>query len=155
MTDRILTRLESLGLSLPPAAPSRAMFLPFRVSNNWVFLAGQVSEWNGTVKYAGKVGCALDVAAGQKAAQMCMLNLLFNLRAACDGDFGRVRQCIRVGGFVNCEGDFPDAPKVIDGASQLLIDLFGDAGRHARTTVGVAALPANAAVEVDAIFEIG
>jgi enamine deaminase RidA (YjgF/YER057c/UK114 family) len=152
--DVVLGRLHALGLSLPPAAPSRALFRPYRISGKTVYLAGQISEWNGVVTCAGKLGRDLDVEQGRKAAETCMLNLLFHLRAAAGGSFSAVAQCVRVGGFVNCEPGFPDSPKVIDGASALLIQLFGERGEHARTAVGVAGLPANGAVEVDAVFEL-
>jgi enamine deaminase RidA (YjgF/YER057c/UK114 family) len=120
-----------------------------------VFLAGQVNEWNGTVPFVGKLGREFDVAAGQEAARLCALNLIACLKLACEGDLDRVQRCLRVGGFVNCEPEFEFAPQVINGASDLFVALMGDAGRHARTAVGVATLPRRAAVEVDAIFEIG
>jgi enamine deaminase RidA (YjgF/YER057c/UK114 family) len=151
---RIEARLAELGLALPDPPVPIANFLPFRVSAGLAFLAGQVNEWNGTVPYVGKVGREFDVAAGQQAAQLCALNLLACLRLACDGDLDRVRRCVQVRGFVNCMPEFEHVPLVINGASDLFVSVLGDAGRHARTAVGVAALPRRAAVEVDAVFEI-
>ncbi|MCW5625281.1 MAG: RidA family protein [Burkholderiales bacterium] len=153
--SRIERRLEELGLELPTPPTPVANFLPFTRMGPWVLLAGQVNEWNGTVPYVGKVGGALDVPAGQRAARLCALNLLACLRLACDGDLDRVARCLQVRGFVNATPDFDGVPAVINGASDLFVELLGDAGRHARTAVGVATLPRRAAVEVDAVFELG
>lgn len=152
--SRIETKLAQLGLELPQAPTPIANFLPYRIAGDLVFLAGQVNEWNGTVPYIGKVGNVFDVETGKKAAQLCALNLLACLKLACDGDLDRVVQCVRVGGFVNCTLDFEFAPMVINGASDLFVAILGEAGKHARTAVGVATLPRRAAVEVDAVFQI-
>jgi len=152
--SRIERRLGELGLELPRPPVPIANFLPFRVSGALAFLAGQVNEWNGTVPYVGKVGEAFDIEAGQKAAQLCALNLLACLKLACDGELDRVRRCVQVRGFVNCAPEFEFVPMVVNGASDLFVALLGEAGRHARTAVGVASLPRRAAVEVDAVFEI-
>jgi len=148
------TRLAAMGLSLPVPPTPIANFLPWRRSGNLVFLAGQVNEWNGTVPFVGKIGRDLDLAAGKEAAQLCALNLLACLKLACDGDLDRVAQCVQVRGFVNCDPEFEFVPAVVNGASDLFAALYGDAGRHARTAIGVASLPRRAAVEVDAVFEI-
>lgn len=147
-------RLSALGLELPVPPTPIASFVPFVRTGSLVYLAGQVNEWNGTVPYVGKVGREFDVSQGRAAACLCALNLLSCLERACDGDLDRVRRCVRVGGFVNCDPEFGQAPAVIDGASDLFISVFGESGRHARTAVGVASLPRGAAVEVDAIFEM-
>ncbi len=164
MSGTIESRLEGLGLSLPESCTPRGNFLPYHREGTLVFMAGQICEWNGDVPFAGPViapgqeapaGIAgHDLEAGRKAAEICALNLLFHLRDACDGDLGRVRTVIRVGGFVNCLAGFDRSPAVINGASDLFIELFGEAGRHARTAVGVSGLPANAAVEVDAVVAL-
>lgn len=148
------TRLAAMGLALPVPPTPIANFLPWRRSGNLVFLAGQVNEWNGTVPFVGKVGRDLDLDAGKAAAQLCALNLLACLKLACDGDLERVVQCVQVRGFVNCDPEFEFVPAVVNGASDLFAAVYGDAGRHARTAVGVASLPRRAAVEVDAVFEI-
>lgn len=147
-------RLAALALELPEVPRPTGVFAPFRHAGDLVFLAGQTCEWNGTMRYHGKVGVDHDLAAGQAAARLCALNLLAALRLACRGDLDRVDHCVRLGGFVNCHPDFPDAPKVINGASELMLEVFGDAGVHARTAVGVATLPNRALVEVDAVFRL-
>jgi enamine deaminase RidA (YjgF/YER057c/UK114 family) len=148
-------RLAKMGLTLPDVPTPIGNFLPFRRNGNLVFLAGQISEWNGTVRYRGKVGIEQALEDGIEAARLCALNLLAALRQACGGSLDRVTGCVRVGGFVNCAPDYELAPRVIDGASDLIQALFGERGRHARTAVGVAALPKGASVEVDAIFAVG
>ena len=153
MTGSIEAKLADLGLSLPPTAPSRALFLPGKVTGNLLFLSGQICEWEGLPKYFGPIGTGFDVLVGQSAAQMCALNLLFSIRAI-TGSLERVSLIVRVGGFVAADPGYPDGPQIVDGASQLFIDLWGDAGRHARTAVNVASLPANALVEVDAVVEL-
>jgi enamine deaminase RidA (YjgF/YER057c/UK114 family) len=152
--DRVIARLTEMQLQLPSRCNPRGNFLPYKLNGDTVYLAGQICEWNGTVKYQGQVGKHLDIEAGQDAARICALNLLFHLRNACGGTLERVAGCLRVRGFVNCVDGFPSTPLVINGASDLFIALFGEAGRHARTAVGVAALPGNAAVEVDADFSM-
>ena len=162
MVDLIEDRLRDLGLSLPDRCDPRGNFLPFERSGNLVFMAGQICEWNGAVPFVGPVRSgdaddetgSISLDDGRKAAELCALNLMFHLKTACDGDLGRVTSVVRVGGFVNCRFGFDKSPAVINGASDLFIAVFGDAGRHARTAVGVAGLPANASVEVDAVFEI-
>lgn len=146
-------RLAALGLGLPRSAPSRANFLPSRRSGNLLFLAGQICEWEGVPQHFGPMGAHVDMAVAQGAARMCALNLLFAIRAAA-GSLDRVGTVLRLGGFVSAPPGYPDGPKVIDGASNLFINLYGDAGRHARTAVCVSSLPANALVEVDAIVEL-
>jgi len=147
-------RLIELGLSLPRVPTPIANFVPFRRNRDTVFLAGQICEWNGAVAYRGKIGIEHDLATGVKAARICALNLLAALREACDGSLDRVVACMRVGGFVNCCPDYENVPQVINGASDLFCDLFGERGLHSRTAVGVATLPRRAAVEVDAIFVV-
>lgn len=150
--SRIEERLAALGLELPRPPTPIANFLPFRVQGELAFLAGQVNEWNGTVPYIGKLGREFGLEEGQKAAQLCALNLLACLKLACDGDLDRVRSCVRVGGFVNCMPEYEFVPMVINGASDLFAAVLGDDGLHARTAVGVTSLPRRAAVEVEALF---
>jgi enamine deaminase RidA (YjgF/YER057c/UK114 family) len=152
--SEVETRLAALGLELPAPPVPIANFVPWRRSGSTVYLAGQVCEWNGSVPHVGKLGREFGVEQGQQAARLCALNLLACLKLACEGDLGRVRRCLRVGGFVNCEPEFESVPMVVNGASDLFAALWGEeAGRHARTAIGVASLPRRAAVEVDAIFE--
>lgn len=152
--DEIELKLAALGLTLPERPTPIANFLPFRVSANIVYLAGQTCELDGRMVYTGAVGEDLTLEVAKKAAELCALNLLSCLREACEGRLDRVSRCLRVGGFVQAKPGFPRVPAVIDGASELFIALWGERGRHARTAVGVATLPQNAAVEVDAIFEL-
>ena len=148
-------RLKELGLELPPPWTPRGEFLQFRREGSTVYLSGQICEWAGSVTCEGPVGeGGVSVEQAQAAARVCALNLLYTLRLACDGDLDRVDRILRVGGFVNCVPGFRWSPLVINGATQVFIDVFGEAGRHARTAVGVAGLPGNAAVEVDAIVAI-
>ena len=154
MIGVVAQKLSELGLTLPPVPQPRGSFKPYSRSGSLVFLAGQICEWNGEVRYTGRVGETIDLPTGQKAAELCALNLLALLSLALDGDLDRVVCCHRLGGFVLARPDYPDVPKVINGASDLMFALFGESGRHARTSVGVANLPANASVEVDGIFEV-
>lgn len=147
-------RLAALGIELPSVPTPVANFLPYRRDGNLVFLAGQVCEWNGEVRYIGRLGIDYDLADGQKAARICALNLIAALKAAGGGSLDAVANCVRLGGFVNCHPDFRQVPQVINGASDLMLELFGAQGAHARTAVGVASLPQGAAVEVEAIFAL-
>jgi enamine deaminase RidA (YjgF/YER057c/UK114 family) len=152
--DSPAKRLEALGLVLPKVPVPRGAFKPYSRAGSLIFLAGQICEWEGDVRYAGPVGEKHNLEAAQKAAQICALNLLASLHLALDGDLDRVVSCHRLGGFVYCTPGYPDVPKVINGASDLMFAVFGEPGRHARTAVGVATLPAGATVEVDGIFEV-
>src|SRR3954470_5094875 len=141
-------RMRELGLSLPNVPTPIANFVPFRRDKDRIYLAGQICEWNGVVKYRGKLGVDHVLEEGQAAARICALNLLAALRQACDGSLDRVTACLRVGGFVNCAPDYQQVPQVINGASNVIHALFGEQGLHARPAIGVASLPQGAAVEV-------
>ncbi len=153
MSGKINERLKSLGVTLPPAPKPVANYVPYVVTGNLVFISGQVSA-AGDEKYIGKVGVEVDVAVAQKAARACGLAILAQLNAALGGDLDRVKRCVKLGGFVNCSQDFDQMPAVINGASDLMAEVFGEAGAHARFAVGAPNLPFNFSVEVDAIFEI-
>ena len=155
MPGAIDQRLSQLELELPnPSAPA-ANYVPYVISGSLVFVAGQVSQWNGERRHKGKVGESIDVEEAYAAALLCALNLLAHLRVACDGDLDRVKRVVRLGGFVNSAPDFTEQPKCVNGASDLMVEIFGKAiGSHARAAVGVASLPGGVAVEVDGIFEI-
>lgn len=154
MSGKIESRLKELGLTLPAATTPAANYVPTVRTGNLVFVAGQVTLNNGKLEYVGKLGREFGVEDGQKAAQLCALNVIAHLKNACDGDLDRVRRCVRVGGFVNAVPEFGDHPKVINGASDLFVQVFGEAGKHARAAVGVGSLPFGVAVEVEAIFEV-
>jgi enamine deaminase RidA (YjgF/YER057c/UK114 family) len=153
MAGKIDARLKELGITLPDALAPAANYVPYTVSGNLVFVSGQVPKI-GDEMITGKLGADADTETGLKAARYCALNVIAQVRAACDGDLDRVTRCLKVGGFVNGTADFTDAPKIINGASDVFVDVFGDAGRHARFAVAAACLPFNVTVEVDAVFEI-
>ena len=154
MSGKIEARLNELGIELPQPAAPVANYVPFTVSGNIVFISGQLCQWNGELRFVGKLGGGIDIADGRAAARLCALNILAHLRVACGGDLDRVQRVLRVGGFVNCAPEFTDMPQVVNGASDLMVAVFGDGGRHARAAVGTSSLPGGVAVEVEAIFEI-
>jgi enamine deaminase RidA (YjgF/YER057c/UK114 family) len=119
-----------------------------------LFIAGQICQWNGERRFIGKLGREITTEQGQEAARLCALNILAQARNALGGDLDRILRCVRVGAFVNGTEDFTQQPQVANGASNVLVELLGDGGRHARAAVGVNALPGGVAVEVDAIFEV-
>ncbi|MEE8274871.1 MAG: RidA family protein, partial [Alphaproteobacteria bacterium] len=123
-------------------------------TGNLLFVSGQVTVWNGEFKFVGRLGADYDAEAGYQAARLCGLNIIAQVKAACGGDLDRVVRCVKLGGFVNSTADFTDQPKVVNGTSDLMVEVFGDKGRHARFAVGVPTLPLGVAVEVDAVFEI-
>lgn len=151
--SRIDDRLAELGIVLPDPVAPVANYVPYVKSGNLVFISGQVSIGaDGLI--TGKVGEDLSIEDGVNAAKACGISLIAQLKNACDGDLDRVVRVIKLGGFVNCRENFTDQPKIVNGTSDLMVDVFGDAGRHARAAVGAPALPLNAAVEVDGVFEI-
>jgi enamine deaminase RidA (YjgF/YER057c/UK114 family) len=147
-------KLAELGIVLPKPAVPLAAYVPYVVTGNLAIISGQLPLENGAVKYTGRLEAGMDLADGMAAARLCAVNILAQLQMACDGDLGRVERCVRLGGFVASSPDFFDQPKIVNGASALLLAVFGDAGRHARAAVGVAALPMNASVEVEAMFSL-
>src|SRR5439155_9492747 len=155
MSGQIEARLKALGIELPSPAAPVANYVPSTDAGGIIFIAGQICQWNGERRFVGKLGSGISLADGQAAARLCALNIIAHLRVACGGDLDRVKRILRLGGFVNCTPDFTDMPQVVNGASDLMVELFGDAGRHARAAVGVASLPGGVAVEVEAIAEIG
>jgi len=147
-------KLKSLGIILPDAPKAVANYVPYVIVGNMVIISGQLPLQDGRVAFKGKVGQDLTLEEGQAAARQCAINILTHLKAACEGNLGQVQRCVRLGGFVNCSPDYMDQPKVINGASDFMVEVFGDLGRHARAAVGVNALPLGAAVEVEATFLI-
>lgn len=154
MSGRIETRLKELGIDLPNAAAPAANYVPYVVSGKLIFVSGQIPVLNGDIKFKGKIGVDLTVEQGQESARLCALNLIAQAKAAAGGDLDRIARVVKLGGFVACQPDFGDQPEVINGASNLMVDVFGDAGRHARFAVGANVLPRNVATEVEAIFEL-
>jgi enamine deaminase RidA (YjgF/YER057c/UK114 family) len=145
-------RLRALGVTLPAPVAPVANYVPFVRAGALVFMSGQISLGpDGLV--TGRLGDGLTIEEGARAARLCAINLIAQMKSACDGDLDRVRRVIRLGGFVAGTADFVDQPKVVNGASDFMVEVFGDKGRHARAAVGAPSLPLGAAVEVDAIIE--
>ena len=154
MAGTVEKKLESLGITLPTPANPIANYVAFTRSGNLLFVSGQICfGTDGKLAAKGQLGAGVSVEDGQKAARACAINLLAQIKAAL-GDLDKVVRVVRIGGFVNSAPDYLDGPKVLNGASDLMVAAFGDKGRHARTTVGVASLPADAAVEVEGVFEV-
>lgn len=152
--SQIEARLKELGITLPTPAAPVANYVAYTISGNMVFISGQVTLGPDGLEYQGKIGADLTVEDGVKAARLCAINILAQVKAALDGDLERISRCLKLGGFVNAVPDFTDHPTVINGASDLMVDVLGDRGRHARFAMGAGSLPLNVAVEVDAVFEI-
>jgi enamine deaminase RidA (YjgF/YER057c/UK114 family) len=151
--SKIEDRLNEIGLVLPQPVAPVANYVPFVRSGNLVHISGQISlDASGGIK--GTVGVDVDLETAQAAARLCGINLLAQMKAACDGDLDRVVRVVKLGGFVQAGPDFIDIPKVVNGCSDLMVEVLGDAGRHARSAVGVYRLPLGFAVEVDAVVEI-
>ena len=151
--SKVEQRLKELGVELPQPVAPVANYVTYVRSGNLVTISGQISiAADGGIK--GTVGVDVDLETAQKAARLCGINLLAQMKAACDGDLDRVVRVVKLGGFVQAGPDFIDIPKVINGCSDLMVEVLGDAGRHARSAVGVYKLPLGFAVEVDAVVEI-
>lgn len=147
-------RLEKMGVQLPKAPAPVASYVGYVHHGDLVFVSGQLPFMNGSLTHTGILGDDVSVEEGAVAARVCAINILAQLAAALNGDLDRVVRCIRLGGFVASRPDFFDQPKVVNGASDFIAEVFGEKGAHARAAVGVAALPMNACVEVDAIFAV-
>lgn len=146
------TRLAELGIALPAPMAAVANYVPFVITGNMLFVSGQVSVMDGALM-KGRLGEDLELSAGQHAARACGINLIAQCKAAL-GELSRVKRVVKLGGFVNAAPDFTDIPQVINGCSDLMVDVFGEAGRHARSAVACPVLPLGVAVEVDGVFEI-
>lgn len=153
MSDAITARLAQLGVTLPEAPAPAANYVPFMRAGNLLHVSGQISKDDGGL-IIGKLGADMTTEQGAAAARACAISLLAQVKAACGGDLGRLARVIKLSGFVNATADFTDHPKVINGASDFLVAVLGEAGRHARSAVGSASLPLGVAVEIEGIFEI-
>ena len=154
MAETVEKKLAELGIVLHTPATPVANYVGFVRTGNFLVISGQLClDPDGKVLAKGKLGAEVSVEDGQKAARACAINLLVQLKAAL-GDLDKVTRVVRLGGFINCLPEFIDAPKVMNGASDLMVTAFGEKGRHARTTIGVASLPLGAAVEVEGAFEV-
>jgi enamine deaminase RidA (YjgF/YER057c/UK114 family) len=151
---KIDARLKEIGLVLPQPAKPVASYVPWVRSGQQVFISGQITMVDGKPQFIGRVGDTLTLEDGMKAARICAINILAQLREACGSDLDRVVRIVKLVGFVAAAPEFPELPKVMNAASDLMAEVFGDAGRHARSTIGVAALPLGVAVEIEAIAEV-
>ena len=150
----IKAKLEEQGLTLPEAAAPAANYVPYVVSGNHIYVAGQIPFLNGEKMHMGRLGDDLEIEHGVKAAQACALNILAQVNAAVGGDWSKVARCVKLGVFVNSTPDFTAQPQVANGASDLMANVLGDSGKHARFAVSAPSLPLGVAVEIDAVFEI-
>ena len=154
MTQSISDRLNELGITLPDAPAPAAHYVPYVQTGKLLFISGQVPMVNGAIEVTGKVGADVSIETAQQQARICAINILAQINAATGGDLSQVKQVIKLGGFVACADDFTNQPEVINGASDLMADLFGSAGQHARFAVGTNALPRGVCVEIDALVEL-
>lgn len=154
MTKSPEETLQSLGITLPAAPAPAANYVPFIISGNLVFISGQLPLVDGALQMTGRVGDGVTTEQANQQARICGINLLAQLKSACGGDLSRVRRVVKLGGFVACIDGFTDHPEVINGASDLMGEVFGEAGQHARFAVGTNALPRGTVVEIEGIFEI-
>jgi enamine deaminase RidA (YjgF/YER057c/UK114 family) len=154
MNDTISGRLAELGIALPAAPSPAANYVPFVTTGNLVYISGQLPMIDGTVQYAGCAGDAATIDDGYAAARLCAINVVAQLAAAVGDRFARVKRCVNLTVFVNATPAFTEQPKIANGASDLVVEIFGDAGRHSRAAVGVGSLPRGALTEVQAVFEI-
>ncbi|MCD8497359.1 MAG: RidA family protein [Alphaproteobacteria bacterium] len=150
----IAEKLKTLGYDLPEAAAPAANYVPYVISGKQVFVAGQIPFLNGQPMHIGKVGDTFSLEQGVEAAKACALNILAQVNAAVGGDWSKVKRCVKLGAFVNSTPDFTDQPVVVNGASDLMVEVLGEAGKHARFALSAASLPKGVAVEIDAIFEL-
>ncbi|WP_020401247.1 RidA family protein [Kordiimonas gwangyangensis] len=148
-------RLAELGIEVPTPVAPVANYVPFVISGNLVSISGQIPMKDGKLAFEGKVGAEVSPEEAREAARICALNLISQMKAACGGDLDRVVRVVKLGGFVNCVDGFGGQPQVINAASDLMVDVFGDKGKHSRSAVGTNALPLNVPVEIDALVEIG
>jgi len=152
--SKIEEKLTSLGITIPQAAAPVANYVGFVKTGSQVIISGQLPLENGELKYVGKVGSQISPEDAKKAARLCAINLISQVKSACGGNLDKVVRCVKLGVFVNADATFTDHPAVANGASDLMVEVFGDAGKHARAAVGSGSLPRGVAVEIDAIFEI-
>ena len=151
-SNRVENRLAELGIKLPPVPAPVANYVAYQLAGNMVYIAGQLPFLNGELMHPGKVPSEVSVEDAQAAAKQCGINMLAALKGACEGDLDRVKQCVRLQGFVACDNDFTGQSTVVNGVSNLMVDVFGDAGKHTRLALGANSLPLDACVEVSGIF---
>ena len=146
--------IKRLNIKLPPAPNPVGAYLAYKKIGNLVFISGQISLRSNGDLIRGKIGSDLTLEQGNEAAQICAINIIAQIKKACDGDLNNVKSCVKITGYVNSNDNFIDQPKVINGASDLLVKIFGENGKHSRAAISVSSLPLGSSVEIDAIFEI-
>ncbi|HMA15715.1 MAG: RidA family protein [Bacteroidota bacterium] len=154
MAGEVEARLAKLGIEVPAAAAPVANYVGYVQTGKLVFVSGQVPVKDGKFQFQGKLGAGLSLEDGQAAARLCAINVISQVKAACGGDLDRVKRVVKLTGFVNSTQEFTDQPKVVNGASDLMVEVFGDKGKHSRAAVSAASLPVGVAVEVEAVVEI-
>ena len=154
MSKFITQRLANLDIVLPTVPSPVANYVPYLLSEKHLFISGQLPMFEGKMKYAGRIGSDLSIKQGQEAARLCGINIIAQAHAACNGDLERIVRCLKLGGFVHSKSNFTDHSTIINGASDLIINVFDEKGMHTRFAVGASSLPLNASVQVDAIFEV-
>ena len=150
----IENRLTELGIDIPTPVAPVANYVPYVVVGNLVSVSGQIPMSKGKLAFEGKVEAGVTIEEARSAARLCALNIISQLKAACDGDLNRVKRIVKLGAFVNCVDGFGGQPQIVNAASDLMVEVFGDKGRHSRSAVGTNALPLNVPVEIDALVEI-
>ena len=146
--------IKQLGIEIPDMPNALANYVPYKLSDSIVYVSGQAPVMNGKLIYKGKVGNDISIEDGIKAAELCCINIISVLKKSIDGDWNKLDNFLKLGGFVNCNSDFVDQPQIINGASDLLVKIFGEQGKHSRFAVGSNSLPMNISVEIDAIIKI-
>lgn len=154
MPAQIEKRLAELKIELPNPVLPVANYVPSIRSGDLLFISGQVSQWNGESRFIGKLGADISIEQGKEAAKLCALNILAQAKHALQGDLDRIVQIVRLCGYVNASPDFINQPQVINGASDLMVEIFGEIGRHSRSAIGVNSLPRGVSVEIDAVFNV-
>ena len=152
--SKIAEKIKELGLEIPQAAVPVANYVGFVKSGNQIIISGQLPMRDGKVKYTGKVGSEVSIEDAILAAKLCAINIIAQLNLALDGNLDKIKKCVKLGIFINATPDFTDHPKVANGASDLIVEIFAEKGKHARAATGAGSLPLGAAVEIDAIFEV-
>ena len=146
--------IKNLGLNIPKLPKALANYVPYKIIGKTIYISGQAPAHNGDIIYKGKVGSDITVEDGIEAAKLCVINIIAAVKTGLDGDWDKLDSFVKLTGYVNCQDNFTDQPQVINGASDMLVDIFGDQGRHARVAVGSNALPLGIAVEIDAIVKL-
>ena len=146
--------IKNLGLNIPDLPKALANYVPYKIIGQTIYISGQAPVQNGELIYKGKVGSDISIEEGIEAAKLCVINIIAALKTGLEGDWDKLDSFVKLTGFVNCQDNFTDQPKIINGASDMLVEIFGDQGRHARVAVGSNALPLGIAVEIDAIVQL-